>query len=92
MIPEAQLKLLISFWYTAAFMRWMMCGEQGIEQAMEFAVANETNVTNLNWRELSRVWLPQGVAESGMRKCELIAKSVIVCPRACHCEIASEYQ
>src|SRR6266702_3955289 len=53
---------------------------------MEFPGASETDVTNLNRRELSRVRLPQGVAESRMRDCELTAKSV----KVCHCGTASE--
>ena len=45
---------------------------------MEFAVANETDVTHLNGRELSRIRLPQCVAKRRIRDCELIAKSVTV--------------
>src|SRR6266702_4825597 len=86
MISPTGLKLFMALWYTGACMRRMTCGEQSIEYALEFAVANETDVTNLNGRGLSRVRLPQGVAESRMRDCELIAKSVVVG----HCGTDSE--
>jgi hypothetical protein len=67
-------------WYAESFMRGMVFCEKSVEQAVEFAFANETDVANLSWRVLSsRVWLPQGVAESMILDRKLIAKDVIVC-------------
>ena len=67
-------------WYTESLMGLMVRREKSVEQAVKFALANETDVTNLNGRVLiSRVRLPQGIAEGRMCDCELIAKSVIVC-------------
>jgi len=67
-------------WYTVSLVRWMVCMEQSIEYAMEFASANETDIPNLNRRvPFSWVRLPQGIAETRICDCELIAKSIIVC-------------
>ena len=66
-------------WYTESLIGWMDFRIQGIEQAVEFALANETDVTNLNGRVLfSWARVPQGVAEIRMRDCKLSAKGVVV--------------
>jgi hypothetical protein len=50
MILDARSELFVILWYTEFFMGWVVCGEQSIEYAVEFAIANEANVTNLNTR------------------------------------------
>jgi hypothetical protein len=82
MIRHSELKGLIMLRDTKSSMGLMVGWEESVEQAVKFALANETHITNLNRRVLfSRVWLPQGVAESRMCDCELIAESVMVCHR-----------
>lgn len=70
--------MFVILWDTESFMGWVVCGEKSIEYAVESAIANEADVTNLDGRRLSRVRLPQGVAESRMRNRQLIAKSIMV--------------
>ena len=78
MIHHARSKWFVILWNTEFFMGWVVGGEQSIEYAVESAFANEANITNLDGKGLSGIWLPQCIAESGMRDRELIAKSVIV--------------
>ena len=80
MIRHTELKRFVAIWYTKSLMGLMVFREKSIEQAAEFAFANETDVTNCNRRILSpRVRVLQGVAVSRMCNCDLFAKSVIVC-------------
>jgi hypothetical protein len=78
-IEHARSKWFVIVWNTEFFMGWVVRGEQSIEYAVEFALANETDITDFDGKGLSGIWLPQGVAESRMRNRELIAKSVIMC-------------
>ena len=80
MIWHIELKRFVAVWYTKSLMGLMVFREKSVEQAAEFAFANETDVTNRNRRVLfPRVRLPQCIAVSGMCNRDLIAKSVIVC-------------
>ena len=73
-------KQLMIFRYTKSLIGWMDVREQNIEQAVEFALANKTDVTNLNSRVLcSRIRLPKRMAKSRMRYCKLCTKSIIMC-------------
>ncbi len=58
MIWSTRLKWFIMLWDTISFMRWIICLEQSIEEAVEFASANETDITHLNRWVLSWVRLP----------------------------------
>jgi hypothetical protein len=83
MICHGRTKRFMILRYTESLVRFVVCWEQSIEQAMKLAFADETNVANLNRRVLfSWARLPQGVAETRIRFSELLAISVKV--RQCH--------
>ncbi len=78
-IFQVGLQWFIILWYTIAFMRRMLLGEQGIEKPVEIAAANETDVTNLNRRKVdSWIWLQQGMAKTRIGFSKFLAIGVIV--------------
>lgn len=82
MIRRAGLKWFMTLWYTKCGMGRVAFRKQSIEEAVEFALANVTDVTDFNGMAMfawAWVWLPQSVAESRMCDRHLNAKSVIVC-------------
>ena len=82
MIRRAELKRFVAARYTKSFMGLMVFREKSVEQAAEFAFANETDVTNCKRRVLfPRVRLPQGIAVSRMCNRDLFAKSDVLCHR-----------
>jgi hypothetical protein len=53
--------------------------KQSVEKTVECALAHVTDVANLHWAMLSlRTWLPQGISESWICKCKLLAKDLIM--------------
>jgi len=47
MIRQFRDKWFIIFWYTES-VGWMICGKESIEETMESAFADETNIANLH--------------------------------------------
>ena len=64
----------MTLWYPESFVGFMVFREQNIEEAVKLAFPNEADVANLNRRVISWIWLPQGMAESGIRFRDLLAK------------------
>ncbi len=59
-------------------MGWMICREESIEEAMEFAFTYVADITNLHRTMLSRGRLPQRVSKSRISNGKLLAKDVVV--------------
>ena len=60
----------------------MICGEKNIEESVESALANVTDVANPHdAMRIHRRRLPKGMSIPRIPNCELIAKDIVVC----HC-------
>ena len=67
------------FWYTERAMGWMICGEQSIEETVEFALAYVANVADLHRAvKYAWAWLPQGMTICRILHRKLFAEDVIM--------------
>ena len=67
------------FWYTERAMGWMICGEQGIEETVEFALAYVADIADLHGAvKPPWAWLPQGMSIRRVFHRKLFAEDVIV--------------
>jgi len=71
-------KLFIIFWH-AKVLGFIVCGKEGVEKAVEFAHAYETDVADFHGP--SRViwtWVPQGMSVGRIPDSKLFSKDVVV--------------
>jgi hypothetical protein len=67
-------------WY--ALVEWMVCGKQGIEEAVKFSQAYETDIANF-YRPIlfTWIWVPKGMSICWKHGCKLLSKDVAVVHR-----------
>src|SRR6266702_8378818 len=69
----------VIIWNTKVIMGWIICGQQNVEETVESAFANVTDVANphdlikIPWRRL-----PKCMSEGRKPNCKLIAKDIVV--------------
>ena len=77
MFQDSGLERFVVIRNAKVFMGWIICGQQNIEEAVESALANVTNVTDTrNVRPRRRV--PKRMSVSRKPNCKLIAKNIVV--------------
>ena len=78
MIRQVGDERFIIFWH-AALVGWIVCWKQGVEKAMEFAIAYKTNVANLHrFIREPWFWLPQGMSVQRIFDGKLLAENIAV--------------
>jgi hypothetical protein len=78
MIQQIGDKGFMIFWH-AELVGGIVCWQQGVEKAMEFPPAYETDIADLHgpiW--VPWIWLPQCMSERRILECKLVAKDVVV--------------
>ena len=73
------LERCVVIWDTKVSVGWVICGQQDIEEAVESAFADVTDVANPHdVIKIPRRRLPKGMSEGRKPNCKLFAKDIVV--------------
>lgn len=77
MFQDSGLERFVVIWNAEGFMGWIICRQQNIEETVESALANVTNIADTRnvrpWRRF-----PKRMSVSRKPNCKLIAKNIVV--------------
>ena len=69
----------MTVWNAKVLMRWVICGQQDIEESVESSLVNVADVANPHdVIKIPRRWLPKCMSVARKPNCKLLAKDIVV--------------